>query len=99
MPKPIYIICSESIAQDRETNVLSLFNIIERFVVTPGAAIVDNDTGMPVVSLISFRVIAVWMGTEDDRDVQYESQMILHHPNDPGKDMTVDAGKFVFGPA
>jgi hypothetical protein len=99
MPKPIFILCSESQSQDRRSNLLSVFNIIERVEVKAQAKPTDEPKDVVLVEMLSFAVTAVWRRTEDDADGdEYDSEMVLHLPGPEDKKLTKDTGPFTLGP-
>ena len=73
MPKPVYIICSESGAEDKLTSMLSYFNIVESLILTtppPGQ-----------VRPFRFRVFGVWSREDGDEVTQdYETQFVVFMP-------------------
>jgi hypothetical protein len=89
MPRPVYIICSDSGAIDHRTNQLSIFNVLESIDVTPLASLPGGDK-VPN-ELIAFlrgllpvdiRVTAVWMRDDaDSADQVFETEVV---GSDPG---------------
>src|ERR1700731_1626538 len=74
MPTHIYTICSMSGSQDRNTGLLSLFNILEELT---GPA---PRPGQPMLPFV-FRVTSVWMREDgDDAEQEYEHQLNLRIP-------------------
>jgi hypothetical protein len=95
MPKPIFILCSESQSQDRRSNLLSVFNIMERVEVKAQAEPSDAPKDVVLIDMFSFVVTAVWQQTEDDTDGdEYESETVLHLPGPEAKRLTRDTGSF-----
>jgi len=75
MPKPVYIICSLSGTQDTRTGLLSHFHVIEKLQITKLKA--DQLKRVPP---LAFRMVAVWMQTEEDKpeeDFEYEVAAIM----------------------
>jgi len=96
MPRPVYIICSESGAQDASTNLLSLFQVFESLQLNEIPP-EDLQSGKPVIIPIpTIHAVAVWMSQPDDPpDQEYEFQMaFLLPPNDAER--IVHEGKFSF---
>jgi hypothetical protein len=80
MPRPVYIICSESGSEDIRTLLISYFNILERFEITKLPE-VPADSRL-VVPMLSFRATAVWMRLpEDDPEIEYEGQFRAFMPS------------------
>jgi len=79
MPKPRFIVCSQSGSEDKDTQLLSLFNLIDKLVFsqTPVA-------GSPIVEL---RITASWAKEENDDGKHFELQARL---NIPGSAKSVD---------
>lgn len=75
MPKPVFIVVSQSGVEDRQTNLLSLFNVIERLVIKkkpakedagePGQFKEVNAAELPAMHF-GFRIAAVWMLEQSD---------------------------------
>jgi hypothetical protein len=92
MPSPVYILCSESGAEDRETGRLSLFNIIEQVNFArqqQGSASIGTFGGL------SIQAVAVWAKEEsDDPEQEFEFSFVVQFP---GRDLlTAHSGKFRF---
>ena len=90
MPKPVYIVCSLSGAEDTATGLISLFHVLETI------RVIRQDPGQrrdaPTV-----RTTAVWMRTEDDDPSdEYEFQSVFRQPSD-GTEQILKAGQFSFG--
>ena len=76
MPKPIYMICSESGAQDSTTGLASHFNVFEQIVIQ------KLPEGM-LPRPLSFYVSALWGRTEDDDpECDYEFRIAFFIPPD-----------------
>ena len=108
MPKPVYILCAENITQDRETNLVSISNVIEKFDVTG----IPVDLGqLPNTDELSkklaqtanidiggrplMKVIAVWALQPGDEGQEFETGMMITSPGKP--DMIVGPMPFQFG--
>src|SRR5262245_21223731 len=77
MPRPVYIICAESGSEDKDTQLLSLFNIVERIEVTP----LPQGEGPFLVLTTALRVAAVWMrGEGETAEDEFEHQMVISPP-------------------
>jgi hypothetical protein len=91
MPQPVYIICSELISQDKETNQLSIFSIVESLEAHRGQT--QRKQGHNVVG--KSRIVAVWMKDDGDEEVQFEEEIVfLLPPND--KEVVAAKGTFHF---
>ena len=94
MPRPVYIICSESGSDDLRTGLASFFNIIEKIQVARHPAQLSPKGSFPL-PVTPFRVTAVWMEEKDDKPSQeYEYEMRLVLP--PAIVVTPLEGKFTF---
>jgi hypothetical protein len=104
MPKPAYIICATGIAEDKRTELLTFFKVIEAYDVVlvndlQQPANPDTTTKKPkVVFGIEMNVMAVWLQEETDSfDDQFESEIALVAPD--GTDVTsVAHAQFSFNP-
>jgi len=87
MPKPSYIICSEFLSQDINTEKICAFNIYEKFRLnlTGESKSSDNDGGVKERSHnIDASVIAVWVRNESEhKDTLFEAEFVLYYPNNP----------------
>src|SRR5260370_31147833 len=95
MPRPVYIICAESGAEDTLTGLLSHYKVLEKIQETASTQ-EQIEPGPNVISLQPLRVAAVWMRTEGDaiqQEYEFETAFIL--PPE-GKEIVVQTGKFVF---
>jgi len=88
MPKPVYILCSESGSEDKITGLVSLFNLIEKI------QIVKREQNEPVPSL-SLRVTATWARGEDELDQLFEFETAAYLPPD-NDEMMLGKGEFRF---
>ena len=87
MPRPVYIIASESTSEDARSNVLSIFNVIERIEIE--FAVISATSQPPPLSpaaiqgnLNRFVVIAVWMKLPTDNpDDAHQHQMAMCYPD------------------
>jgi hypothetical protein len=105
MPKPVYIICAENVVQDKDTNLVSIHNVIERFDVTavgklpPDVAkaigptmkkVAESVEGAPPVGTRPlFKAISVWKKEPGDEEQPLEILMTVTFP---------DGHKREFGP-
>jgi hypothetical protein len=88
MPSPLYIICSESGADDRISGQSSLFNIIERinfFKLPPGVAVIGG---------MNMRITAAWRREEGDAGKGFDFQSGVWSPDDELH--ILGSGEFVF---
>lgn len=98
MPRPAYIICAESGANDKETSRLSHFNVIERLQV--GLRVHGkpsrNRKATILAEVFSFHIYAVWaLGIREKMGDEYDFEMSIKRPWD-AKAKVVHQGKFVF---
>lgn len=83
MPKPVYIICAAGLSEDRSTNLVTLFGIVESLVVAPVP--IPDGTKVNFVKgpnnpgeLGQLKVMAVWMKTSAAEDnVVFEHEFVL----------------------
>lgn len=75
MLRPVYIIASQSTAEDKLTNLMSLFSVFES--VEFHAEPISGNHPMPAQQ---FRVVAVWMREEGDEAIEFEQQFRFHRP-------------------
>src|SRR5260370_17632034 len=97
MPRPVYIICAESGAEDTLTGLLSHYKVLEKIQETASTQ-EQIEPGPNVISLQPLRVAAVWMRTEGDtiqQKYEFETPFILP-PR--GKKIVVPSGNFSFSP-
>ncbi len=93
MPKPSYIICSESGAIDRYTNLVSVHNVIERILFHKSE---DRQSQIPAghSPLLSFRVMASWKCDENELGEEFEFENSI---DGPGVNRQIlNSGSFVF---
>lgn len=79
MPRPIYIICAESIVEDKN-NSLTLFRVTEMV----GVMRVDTSTGQSPNQLgpLKFQLAAVWMRKENEEAGPFEFEFRMHVGDD-----------------
>ena len=79
MPRPVYILCVQSSSEDRESNLLSLFGLVENFQITPIPAPLPNQ---PVFVLWQpIRAVGAWLAEADDGPAdEYESELRVFIP-------------------
>jgi hypothetical protein len=90
MPLPVYILCSESGSEDKETGLLSLFNVIDKLRVNTGAMPMPL-TAAPITQL---RITAVWMREQGDDGNEFEFEVIFRPPK--GDEIKAMRGTFSF---
>jgi len=74
MPKLEYFLVCESVSVDRDTNRISLFNVIEEIHVAKAG---DDITG-PVLS--NFVAVSCWNREEGDEDQDYQAMLRIRLP-------------------
>ena len=95
MPRPGYIICSASYAEDRTTNLLSLLQIVECFDGIPITTSSDGKQIIPMGTTIS--AISVWVKEEGDSSTDmFETQINCIAP-DGSEFFTTPIIQFSFG--
>lgn len=92
MPKPIYIICAEAVCEDKGTNQISFFNVVERVLLdaAPQATPVPPTPAI-ALTLLKSVTVAVW-SRQDGDDGQFESNFLIRLPN--GDELNADTGPF-----
>lgn len=73
MPSPVYIICAHDIVENKATNVVSIFNVVEK--ITASRAQAGESVPLPHVTLL--KAIAVWRKEEGDEGQEFESEMTV----------------------
>jgi hypothetical protein len=81
MARPVYIVCARSGSEDKDTGLLSLFELLEKFM------IVRVDPGKPanaptIVQPLQLRMVATWMietdqGERYDDSFEYEFRLVM----------------------
>lgn len=81
MPKPVYIVCANSVTVDRESNFVSILNVIEKLDVTVQ---IDKtpDGGRPTsrFHITEAQAVAVWSKVPGDDGKEFESQFRITSP-------------------
>lgn len=98
MPKPVFIICAREIVEDKSTNLLSIFTVIEKIeAVASDSEIPRGRDGRPGIppQFQQIKVVAVWMQQDGDRDGEFEHEFQVD-VGDFHRDM---AGNFTFDDA
>lgn len=93
MPRPKYIICAESVAHDKVTNLMSFFHVLEGYHIVRNAEPIPE--GSTPVMNAPFRLtgIAAWELVEgDDPEEELEYQLTLAYPG--AEVQTVQEGNF-----
>jgi len=81
MPRPVFVVCSESISQDRETNLLSIFSIIERLdFFIGGKPDGTSDPAQMAIKHFRARLTAVWMFDPDEVNIPFEHEVAFLLP-------------------
>jgi hypothetical protein len=104
MPSPAFIVCSEGGSIDRHTNMLSIFDIIEKltfkvFDKPPQQSDVRLQeaqlAGMKPATIHSLRMTAVWRREEADIGKEFEFQTFIQIPG-VAEPFIAGEGQFVF---
>lgn len=91
MPRPQFIICSQSTAIDQDSNALSIFNVMEGVNIHLGNEPEPDPDFKPghVLSSLNFRVVAVWMREDGDSPKdEYDYEFYIHPPGEEEKEMS-----------
>ena len=81
MPKPVYILCSESGSEDKTTGLVSHFKVLEQIELRQLPKPPEGATF--IIPGLFFQMVAVWMAAEDDDpDQKYECMTSLFLPPD-----------------
>jgi hypothetical protein len=88
MPKPIYIICSESGSEDGQTKSPSIFNVIEKLQFSK--QLLPN-----MQPLLQMRITVQWMCEPEDKNLEFEFDIKLYLPPD-NTVFEAGSGKFLF---
>jgi hypothetical protein len=76
LPRPVFIIASQGGAEDRETGLLSIYEVLEKMVATPVPK--KNQDDVVIIRNRPVRVTSTWMRLETDNENQdFEHQMIF----------------------
>jgi hypothetical protein len=79
MPKPVYIVCSESGSEDRSTGLTSHFNVVEQIVLQELPP--PPEGKLPVLRPLNLQISAVWASEESDSiEIEFEFQMRIFVP-------------------
>src|SRR5260370_16449371 len=95
MSKPLFIICSESGVEDKDSRMISLYNILEKVEATRSSA--EGSQGPTICRPMPFRITAVWMRTEEDGRDDLEAQIAMFLPAD-GQEVTGAPVRFRYEP-
>ena len=95
MPKPVYVMCAHDIVQDKETNRMSIFNVVEKMVVKQFAkpvSVGQMEPGMLPPGLGLLKAVAVWMKEPSDAG-EFEHEFVI---TSDGVETSVGSQPFVF---
>jgi hypothetical protein len=83
MPRPLYIVCAQSSADDKESSIISIFNVVEKLQIAQLPT--EEHPGSKLLLLWpGLRAVSAWMATADeDYTAEFESSMVLHFPGNP----------------
>lgn len=96
MPKPVYIICSESALEDRETGHVSIISVIDKLEYHLGdLSPSDIESGAASIANFPSRLTATWMKEDSDDGVEFEHEVAFSMPN-TGSELVVLNHTFVF---
>ncbi len=95
MPKPVYILCSESGSEDKATSLVSHFNVIEQIELRETRAPSESQTTR-VFLPFALQVTSVWARAEaDEPDQEFEFVISLFLPPD-GNEVSLATGRWSF---
>jgi hypothetical protein len=95
MPKPVYILCSESGSEDKTTSLVSHFKVLEEFEIRESPA--ASEGSRVLTGPLSFQIVAVWArAVGDASDQVYEIKTSLFLPPD-GREYPTGIGTISFG--
>ncbi len=95
MPRPVCIVLCESVLQDKDRNLASLFNLVERITLHIAKA-ADRSKQVVVRSgRPSFSILVTWMREDEDQGKEFDVEAVFIGPN---KKPTADPipGTFTF---
>lgn len=95
MPKPVYMVCCQSGAEDERSKLASLFNIYDRIEIHDSPK--RNGSGLPgFMASIPLRIVAAWSADKrEDFGVPFEARVTLTTPPDSKKNVIYE-GEFTF---
>ena len=83
MPKPVYILCSESGSEDRATGLISHFKVIDQIGLKPSPSSPDSEKTTVIVTSIPLQMVAIWQADpHHDPDQEYDVENLLYMPPD-----------------
>lgn len=77
MPKPVYIICASGICEDKLTNLVTIFQVLEAFEYTPFENRQEMPAGQIPLEQGSSTILAVWRMDESDSNQQFEHEFAV----------------------
>ena len=72
MARPVFIVCAQSTAEDKDTGLFSLFELVEKLIISPIPTPKEGDKTV-LVRWNPFRLVAVWL-LEPDKGETYEDE-------------------------
>jgi hypothetical protein len=99
MAKPLYIVCCESVIQDKASNLVTHFNVIEQFTISSvqhhDETVVKTMSGRPV----PLSVDSVWIAEDGDLDCDFDIQLTFNfEPQEKAEDILIDTTFKFSGP-
>jgi hypothetical protein len=96
MPKPYYMLCSQSGSIDRESGLISHFAVIERIQFQPAPEDLKNSDKPVVGMFLPMLITATWTRDEHDKDSDvFEFEMGLSRPGE-SEEKVIHKGEFRF---
>ncbi|OGQ82489.1 MAG: hypothetical protein A3F90_08870 [Deltaproteobacteria bacterium RIFCSPLOWO2_12_FULL_60_19] len=94
MPKPVYIICSQGGSEDKNTGLVSLFNVVEKIQIIESPPPASGQQPPPKTP--TFRTLAVWMRADSDKpEDEFEFEVALSVPP-TDREIVGGTGRFSF---
>jgi len=104
MARPVFMVCCSSRSEDRNTNFLSIFEILEGYKLATlkvrdgkliDAEVTKLATEGQFQTGVHFCVISLWMQTEDDsKDDEFLHELAITDPGEPEKIATSGVFRF-----
>ncbi len=95
MPRPVCIVLCESVVQDKDRNLASLFNLVERVTMR---TVKEADRSKRVVvqsGRPSLSILVTWMREDEDQGKEFDMDMAFIGPNNKPTDDPM-SGTFTF---
>src|ERR1051325_11600420 len=80
MAKPVFILCSEAISVDQETQALSIFNVLEKVQFKKLPKPKDDGSRVAVVETFKMRILSIWLREGADIGETFETESFVTIP-------------------